>query len=52
MGIVKRVDICPSCGRQLRWEPPTFDKPAKWVCPCCHYRRWEGEQKNFWKGWK
>ena len=39
-----RHDVCPVCKTMLRWEPPNEMYPAKWVCPKCHYRRWEGKE--------
>lgn len=41
-----RSDKCPSCGKYLRWIPPSEWEPGKWVCPKCKYRRHEGSERN------
>ena len=48
---MNRSDVCPSCGKALRWYPPegTFNNPGCWVCPRCKYKRAEGSVPNIWK---
>ncbi len=45
---MKRSDVCPSCGKSLRYEPPdSFGMGCgSWACPRCKYRRPEGSPRN------
>lgn len=43
-----RTDICPNCKTALRWEPPDVMVPAKWVCPRCKFKRFEGVTEASW----
>ena len=47
---MNRSDICPSCGKQLRWSPPETvgigGIAGYYYCPRCKYKRYEGSDPN------
>lgn len=47
---MNRSDICPSCGKQLRWSPPNCDtlygQSGFYYCSRCKYKRYEGSDPN------
>lgn len=48
---MNRSDICPSCGKQLRWSPPDgmgFGS-GFYYCTRCKYKRYEGCAQNLWR---
>lgn len=51
---MRRNDICPVCGKELRWIEPTESMEGQWKCPRCKYKRHEGAPKADWlqKYWR
>ena len=46
---MKRNDVCPNCGKYLKWYPPDMFGGGTWKCTKCGYKRHEGAAINPWK---
>ena len=51
---MKMNDVCPNCGKRLRWYPPDIFGIGcgAWKCTKCGYKRNEGSATNPWKGFR
>lgn len=47
---MNRSDLCPVCGKQLRWSPPDKNGfiAGYYYCTRCKYNRKEGDARNVW----